>query len=440
MDRSLAPHRVLRRHTLPLVTALVVTGCVTGRSLVVPTESDFPKLERQVASDSTDVEALVQLGAGYREAGRLEEAVDLLEVAARIRPDDGAAVLFLGLTYEDLGRYSDAGQVYEGYLGGNGVLALRTEVEDRIPMLRRRELQIVTAQALLDEAALRSTVPDARAVAVFPFLYTGASQDYGPLGHAVSAMLVTDLAQTDRLTVVERLQVQLLLDEIALGATDLVDTVTAARGGFILGAGNIVQGVIGGDETLLTLEAAVVKVAEGTRGPDPDVSEEDVAERLFDMEKRAAFAIYESLGIELTVAERERVNRRWTDNIQALLEFGRGLGAESNGDFALAAQHYRRAAAIDPAFAQASDRAEPAERLGEASTTSTQDLADGVASELMVDPGYNEFVDLAQVLEGAQTLVPTAENRDPVAEATGQEGFRPGILNVRIRRPGGGEQ
>lgn len=424
----------------PLVVVLPALACAsTGVRPLVPTEAELPTLERQVARDSTNVEALVQLGAGYREAGRLHEAVVVLERATALRVSSGAAVLFLGLTYEDLGRYGDARSTYEAYLGTVTSGALHTEVEARIPVLLRRELQVATAQALLDEATLSGTAPDASTVAVFPFLYDGASEEFQPLGRALSAMLVTDLAQTDRLTVVERLQVQLLLDEIALGATDLVDEGTAARSGFVLGAGNVVQGVVGGDQELLTLEAAVVRVDEGV-GPAPDISEADEVERLFDMEKRIALAIYESLGIELTVAERERVNRRWTESLQALLEFGRGLEAEDRGDYALAATHYRRAAQIDPAFSAATTRAEPAQRMSEATTTSTQDLANSATEELMLDPGYTEFVDVDAVLEGAQTMVPTSESRDPVAEATGKEGFRPGILNIRVRRPGGGDR
>lgn len=425
---------------LPLALALTAVACASaGTNSLVPTEAELPALEARVESDSTDVEALVQLGAGYREAGRLNEAAALLERASGLGEPDGAAVLFLGLTFEDMGRYVDARTTYERYLAGSDDQALRSEVEARIPMLRRHELQLAMAQALSDEAALADTPPDARAVAVFPFVYTGASPDYRPLGRALSAMLVTDLAQTDRLIVVERLQVQLFLDEIALGASDLVDPNTAARSGHVLGAGNVVQGVIGGDDERLTVEAAVVQV-DARGAPQPDIRDEAETQRLFDMEKRTALAIFRTLGIELTAAERERVNRRWTENVQALLEFGRGLEAEDRGDFGLAAGHYRRAAQIDPGFAAASGRAEPAQRMEEVRETSTQDLAEGVVAELMTDRGYTEFVDLNQVLEGAQTMVPTTESRDPVAEVTGKEGFRPGLLNIRVRRPGGGDR
>src|SRR5690606_30460110 len=140
-------------------------------------------------------------------------------------------------------------------------------------------------------------------------------------------LLITDLSQTDRLSVLERMHVQALIDEIQLAEAGLVDPATAARGGRLLGAGRIIQGSVGGTEQDLQLTAAVVGVTTGEpqvesgRGPSP-------LARFFDAEKALALDIYRVLGIELTPAERERVNRRPTENVRALLLFGLGLEAE----------------------------------------------------------------------------------------------------------------
>jgi len=108
-----------------------------------------------------------------------------------------------------------------------------------------------------------------------------------------------------------------LLDEVALGQSGLVDATTAARGGRLLGAGRVVRGQVSGSEARLRLEAAVVRV--GAAGQPGTVSQEDAGARLFEMEKALAFQIYEEMGVSLTQAERERVGRRYTENLQALL-------------------------------------------------------------------------------------------------------------------------
>lgn len=72
---------------------------------------------------------------------------------------------------------------------------------------------------------------------------------------------MTDLAITGRLTVLERATVQMLLDEIALGAAGFLETATAARSGRILGSGHIVQGRYRiEDGSRIAVDAAIVEV------------------------------------------------------------------------------------------------------------------------------------------------------------------------------------
>ncbi len=423
--------------TLLLVWAAAAGCASTGGAPAVPTAQELPALEDQLGRNPSDVPTMVQLGAGYREAGRLDDARVLLERARETEPENGAATLFLGLTYEDLNRYADAGSVYEAYLELPGA-ALQDQVAARVPIVRRNELQQVLAATLVNEEDRDVAEVDPAAVAVFPFLYRGLNPEYRPLSRALSAMLITDLSQTDRLRVLERLEVQVLMDELALEETGVVDPGTAVRSGLLLGAGNVIQGAIGGSQEVVSLEASVVGV--GGDVPDaPPVTDEDAAERLFDMQKRVALGLYAALGIELTVAEREAVERRWTTNLVALLEFGQGLEAEDARDYARAAGHFRRAAELDPNFQEAGERASAADLLADAASTTTTALASEAATVLLVDMGFTQFFDLAEALEGAQQLVPSAESRDPVSEVAGIEGFRPRTrIDVTIRRPPGG--
>ena len=72
--------------------------------------------------------------------------------------------------------------------------------------------------------------------------------------------------------------------------------------------------------------------------------------RLFELEKQLALDLHAELGIDLTAAERARINERQTENVQALLAFGRGLAAQDAGDFEQAEAHFGEATRLDPGF------------------------------------------------------------------------------------------
>jgi tetratricopeptide (TPR) repeat protein len=368
---------------------------------------------------------MVRLGAAYRQTKRTEDARRVLERASSLQPNHAPTVLQLGLTYEDMGEYGQAKGLYERYLTVERSNALKREVGARIPLIQRKELEAAVRKAIENEAQLMTTTPAPRSVAVFPFLFAAADTALQPLSRAMAEMLSTDLAQTDRLTVLERTHVQLLINELKLAQTDLVDPGTAAKSGKLLGAGRIVQGRLDGSESDLRVQAAVVEANTGAADMRT-VEQQDVLERLFDMEKRLALDLYASLGIELTVAERERVNQRPTQNLQALLAYGRGLGAFDAGDYAAAAREFSRAAALDRSFSAARVSAQRASGLAVATATSTDQLSQRASAGSTAS---------ASSLAAVEALVPGAGGRDAAPEVLGKEGVgKTTVLEIVIRR------
>lgn len=388
-----------------------------------------------MATDSTP-RTRTLLAAAYRAAGQPERALALLQPLVRTGSGGAAARFFLGLTYEDLHRYAAARSVYEAYLRTGRSDALKAQVRARLVLLNREELRAAARSALAHEAELRGTPPAPRTVAVFPFLEEGEPQ-LQPLGRALAELLTTDLGQTDRLKVLERSRVQDLIDEMKLAQRGLVDPSTAARAGHLLGAGRIVQGRIGpGVATGLQLQALLVPVgAPGAAASGKTLAAHGPLPQLFDMEKSLALGIYSDMGIQLTTAERERVTRKPTENVQALLAFGFGLEAQDAGRFDQAILQYGRALKLDPGFTLARTHLEEARELSVAGTQTPRSL-----SALAMD----EINPLNRLLANSRldafdyllTTVPDPELRDPFPEAFGQEGLvRTAGLSIILRIP-----
>ena len=423
------------RGTIAIIAAaaLLPSACAPAAPApAAPTAGELSRLEARLARNGSDRETMIRLSAAYRGAQRGDEAQALLERAIAQYPNDPATVLLLGLTYEDVGRYADAQKLYEQYIRDGNSKELRSELRKRLPLVERQALQASVRAALAREAELANTPPQPRTLAVFPFLYTGENTTLRPLSRALAEMLVTDLSQTNRLTVLERMQVQMLLDEMKLAESGMVDPENGARTGRLLGAERIVQGSIGGGEDALELQAAVVRVGNGESSDAPAniqaLTERDALDRLFDIEKRLALKIYNSMGIQLTPAEWQLVSKRPTQNIQALLAYGLGLEAMDAGRFAEAAQHFRRAVSLDPNFTEAGERAERAEAAAAAEGVSTQQLAQQVVTEMV--PVLSTLA--------VEAIVPAVGQRDAASETLGTEGIgatRSTVLEIIIRRP-----
>lgn len=344
----------------------LLSACATtGSQLAVPSPAEIPGLEARVAEDPQDVETALYLASGYREAGRTDEARELVVALSEYAPDDPGLLVMQGILAEDAGEYSAAVSSYQAFMATGTEGPLRDEVGRRLELARIEALRADVRSALAREEALADMEPDPATVGIFPFVFEGTDPEYEPLALALPELLATDLGITGRLTLIERTKIQTLLDELQLGESGRVESATAARSGRLLGSGHIVQGRFRMEQgTRVDVDASVVTVGRpGQELADPLVAQDEV-ERFFEMEKQLAFAIYDELGIQLTPAERELVNERQTESIEALLAFGRGLAAADAGDFGQARQHFADAAALDPSFALA--RA----RLGQATALS----------------------------------------------------------------------
>jgi TolB-like protein len=449
--RSQSPCPTITFRTLPLSLllggALALQGCAPGQlGVPSPSPAEIPSLEAAAGERPGDGTIRIRLGAAYLEAGRGQDALPVLRRGLELSPGDPAGRILLGLAHESQEEWSEARLLYEGVLADGSAGTFQPQVEERLALLRRRELEAEVRRAAAREAEFATAVPPAGTVAVLPLQFGSGDPEYRPLSRALAELVVTGLSQVDRITVLERMRVQLLLDELGMVEAGLVDPETAARSGRILGAARVVQGRLDMDGENVEVLASVVPVGPEVPSWPPPVEEQDALPRLFDLQERLVLALFSSMGIELTSVERDRVTQRPTNSLQALLAFGRALEAEDRGDFAAAMAHYQEAVRIDPGFQAA---AAGADRTGTLASTaaagppgagSTQGVPGLPGPIQVLDAGDEWGITATTGGSGIPQGVITPIDRDPLAELLGQEspGSASAILEILLRIPAGG--
>lgn len=494
------PPRRASGRLLLAVAAFAVSGCAAGLPQVDP--ADIPRLEQEAAASPEDTNLRVQLGMAHYAAADYEAARTALQGAVDAGNESGAAFLYLGMVQEELEDWSGARDAYARYLEVGVSSTGRTEVRKRLTLIGRNLLRAQAQQALAREAEITATgALQPQSLAVMPLAFNSEREDLEPLIYALSDMMITDFKVSNALTVLERAQVQTLLDEMALTSAGYADAETGARAGRLLRAEHVVQGVLttlGGDE--LRTDADILDVP--SSGSAGQLSESAMLEQLFDMEKQIVIrTIREVLGIELTPAEEQQILDNRMDNVLAFLAYGRGLRELDEGNYEAAQAEFEQAVALESgAFGPTEAALAETAALTDASGSGTGEL-DGIArgtgevgagflappsartTEGMTAIGISDpaplgagstspssdeqaprgiggrFGTLTQLSEGVdpspvsgtigvstveQTQNPTSDQsqpstREPVQEVRGDEGATAAQAQIRIviRRPGG---
>jgi TolB-like protein len=360
------------------VSGVLLGACAGGTTAPqgpTPAANNLPALEAAQQQHPRDAGLLTRLGIAYYDAKQYGRARDVLNSALVITNQNFPAHVYLGLSYEELGKLDSARASYNTAIGLAHDAKQRVEVEDHLTLLTRKELRQAARDAIAEEAKLSATPPAPNAVAVFPFRYVGSNEDLRPLGRGLTHLMITDLGKLPRLTLLERERVQALVDEMAMTDAGRVDPATGARSGRLLRAARVVQGSLQDipGKTDLRLDAAVVDATNSSVVATG--SGTDQLQQIFGVEKQVLFRLLDQMGIAITPAERRDLSERPTADMQAFLAFSRGLEAEDRGDYQAAEAGYSAALARDPNFRQARDRRTSAQRAAQASLVTPAVLA-----------------------------------------------------------------
>jgi len=395
----------------------------------------MPALEADVQRHPTDGNLLTKLGVGYYGQKNWERARDAFKAAIAVDANNYRAIVYLGLTYEELGSLDSARATYGVARTKAKGDRQKTELDNRLALLTHKELQAAARVALAQESTLSRQAPQSNTIAVFPFRYLGTNEQMKPLERGIAQLVVADLGKVSALKLLEREQVQALVDEMKLAESGRVDPATGARSGRILRAQNVVQGSIQETGTNgVQLDANAVNSttaavsATGSAGGEMD--------KILDAQKEVVFELLDKLGVAITPAERQSLQERPTRDLQAFLLYSRGLSAEDNGDFGSAASLFNEAAARDPNFRDAGAHAAASSAAASATTTPANQMAGGGGDA----PGGNmrQLADGMNPSVGSLTDGDSGPGSDPpdrrsgLPESQGQDIVIPSVLSGTI--------
>lgn len=210
------------------------------------------------------------------------------------------------------------------------------------------------AAALAAQGGGQDTRPG---IAVFAFAnggsYGAQKEDYDALERGMAGMLISELGANPALRVVERENVQRLVDEQNLGASGRVDDQTAAKIGKIVGARYAVMGSfidLYGD---FRVDVRVVNVETSEIIKTEKVSMQ--REHLFDLVRTLAGALNKDLN--LPPLSRQASEQRMSRQIptEALTYYSRALLYHDRGNHTQARVMFQKAIDVFPEYAEAKD-------------------------------------------------------------------------------------
>ena len=186
-------------------------------------------------------------------------------------------------------------------------------------------------------------------IAIGYFDNTSNNADWQPLSKGLADMLITDLAATDGLVVVERERLQQVVDEIKLGASKFIDPATAQKLGKGLGASHMLIGGFLVQQGKLRVDARLVEVGTGKIGLT--AQELGAADDVFAIEAKLAEKLRGALQVvkKLPTGINAAPPKVSADDVKTL---GQGLDALDAGKIDEARRILGALAARKPDFSQ----------------------------------------------------------------------------------------
>ncbi|MGD8604681.1 MAG: tetratricopeptide repeat protein, partial [Anaerolineales bacterium] len=226
---------------LLLVVVFLIVGCSQslynqGRRLTEEGDYDqaIDALYQEINKNPQSADAWRELGVAFYEKGDLIKAEDALKQANNIKPD-ARSNLYLGLIYEKQEMTDQAITAYGAALSLEGSGKTKNVIRAHLDHLIGNAITKEVNTVLANEASIDiDTIPD-NTVAVVGFDDSHLPPDLAPLALGLAEFTSADLAKVKSIRVVDRMKIDVILDELKLSSSQYVNPATAPRLGRLLG-------------------------------------------------------------------------------------------------------------------------------------------------------------------------------------------------------------
>jgi len=344
-------------------------------------QEELVKLENNVKEDPLDSVALKQLSILLVRDHQNDKANFYLLKALQIMPNDAALLFNQGLNYEFLNDTLSALNFYGRYEETQPESPYRELMEGRYLYLYRNQVYKDIHNRIAGEDKLNIRNIPENTLAIFPFSYYGSDNKYKPLSRGLSEMISIDLSKVKKLTVLERIRLKAIMDELEYSRL-IVDQNSAPRVGKLLSARLLYDGsfdITDNDNLQMDINSWDINYSTAGRW----LNKKGKLGDLFIIEKEMVFGIIDELGIQLTQSEREQIQLIPTNNINAFLEYSIGLELQDDGNYSEAAMFFFRATQMDPNFKEAITKYNTAQFISKSLTNRDELLneANNISSE-----------------------------------------------------------
>ncbi len=351
--------------TLLVSFTVVLYSCSSGSIMDNPElyKDQVKNWEERLKKNPDDIYALKNLSIFYIQTHQIEKGQEYVNRAYKLSPDDPELILYKGLSLEKMHKESEALQYYKRYPEVASSSPFREVIEGRYFWIKRQQAYADIDTLIKSENDISTAGLSDSTMAVFPLIYEGTNKEYFPLSRGFAEMVSIDLAKVKQLTILERIRIQAVLDELKFGQSSMVDPATAPRMGKLLGAGTIVSGdynITDNGDFKIDLGSWDVR----TRERKSWVNKTGDLKDFFTLQKEIVFAFLQKNGIELTQSEKEAIAYIPTQNLQSFLAYSKGLIQEDEGNFSGAESYFKQAVRIDPNFKAAGQQAQTSAAVG----------------------------------------------------------------------------
>lgn len=223
----------------------------------------------------------------------------------------------------------------------------------------RKWLMISIIQAIVIALCLQTSFADItkRTIAVLYFENNSLAkkQEMDPLRKGLADMLITELSKIQQLQVIERSQLQKIMEEMALGQSGMIDQSTAQQVGKLLGAQTLLLGsFMHMLDCKMRVDVRIVKVETGLTLKAEEVT--DKPKKLYEIVKKLAAKVAKDLDVKILSADSKRLSQIENKSFDAALYYAKGLEYEDAGDIVNAKKMYQKALKFNKNFTRAKIR------------------------------------------------------------------------------------